>query len=68
MNVIWKIGKGFFKVIWQLIRMTIIIADTVLNGMPEPSKKYKPYTEAEAQDLFYKGKITIDELHECIED
>lgn len=68
MKILWQISKNLLKGAWQVIRMGIIIADAILNGMPEPSKKYKPYTEAEAQDLFYKGKITIDELHECIED
>lgn len=68
MKILWQMSKDLLKGAWQLVRMVIVIADAVLNGMPEPSKKYKPYTEAEAQDLFYKGKITIDELHECIED
>ena len=68
MKVLWQISKGIFKGIWQMIRMVIIIADAILNEMPVTPRKYKPYTETEAQDLFYQGKITIDELHECIED
>ena len=66
--MIWKIGKGLFKGIWQLIRMVIVIADRVLNEMPEPSKKDKIYTEREASDLFYQGKITVAEYTDCTED
>ncbi len=66
--MIWKIGKGFFKVIWRLIRMVIIIADTVLNEVPEPPKEHKLYSEMEAHDLFYQGKITVAEYIDCTED
>ena len=68
MSMIWKICKGLGKGIWQLIRMVLVIADTVLNEMPEPSKKNKMYTEREASDLFYQGKITVAEYADCTED
>lgn len=68
MKILWQISKGLLKGAWQLIRMVIVIADAILNGMPEPSKKHKLYTEIEAQDLFYQGKITATELLECTED
>lgn len=65
--MIWQVGKGFFKVIWQLIRMSIIIANALLNGMPQPSRKYKPYTEHEAYELLLEDKITIDDFVDSTE-
>ena len=66
--MIWQIGKGFFKGIWQLIRTVIMIADTVLNEVPDPPKEHKLYSEMEAHDLFYQGKITVAEYIDCTED
>ena len=48
--------------------MVIIIADTVLNEVPEPPKEHKLYSEMEAHDLFYQGKITVAEYIDCTED
>ena len=68
MKILWQMTKGLLKGASQLIRMVIVIADIVLDEMPETRKKHKRYTAREARDLFYQDKISVAEYVDCTKD
>ena len=61
MSTALKIGKGLLKVTWFLFKISIVIIGVALDSPKKRSSRYSIY---EADELFDKGQISIEEYND----
>ena len=57
MNTAMNIGKGLLQLVWGLLKITVVIADAVINAS-DHGKKTPRYNKLDAIELYQKCAIS----------